>query len=76
MKHPIPPQNRLLPGHSSPEAMEFARCVPRARNVVFYPGDAEARCSDCKVAAGGQHKPSCHRQGLVTTTSDYRERKP
>lgn len=28
-------------------------------------------CTDCGVSAGGQHKPSCHRQGLVTATSDY-----
>jgi len=33
-----------------------------------------SRCSDCKVEAGGQHKPSCHRQGLVTSASDYRYR--
>jgi hypothetical protein len=31
----------------------------------------EERCSDCKMPFGEQHKPSCHRQGLVTTASDY-----
>jgi hypothetical protein len=32
------------------------------------------RCSDCGNPAGSQHKPSCHRQGLVTSASDYRDR--
>lgn len=38
--------------------------------------DCFTRCSDCKVRAadGNQHKPSCHRAGLVTATSDYREK--
>ena len=29
------------------------------------------KCTDCKVAIGGQHLPGCHRQGLVTMASDY-----
>ena len=28
-------------------------------------------CTDCKESEGAQHKPSCHRQGLVTSASDY-----
>jgi len=28
-------------------------------------------CSDCHVPLGGQHRPSCHRQGVVTAASDY-----
>ena len=28
-------------------------------------------CTDCRRAAGEQHRPSCHRQGLVTSASDY-----
>jgi hypothetical protein len=28
-------------------------------------------CTDCRVPAGGQHKPSCHRQGAVTSDSAY-----
>ena len=31
----------------------------------------EVRCSDCKQRAGSQHRPSCHRQGLVTGDSHY-----
>lgn len=31
------------------------------------------RCSDCKQPAGKQHKPGCHRQGIVTSESDYRD---
>lgn len=37
-------------------------------------GIFEPRCSDCKMPLGAQHSPSCHRQGLVTETSDYRDR--
>jgi hypothetical protein len=33
-----------------------------------------SRCTDCKEPLGAQHLPSCHRQGLVTATSDYRDR--
>lgn len=32
------------------------------------------RCSDCLVSEGAQHKPSCHRQGIVSTASDYRDK--
>jgi hypothetical protein len=32
------------------------------------------RCSDCEMLVGTQHRPGCHRQGLVTETSDYRDR--
>ena len=33
--------------------------------------DIVVRCTDCHQLAGAQHKPSCHRQGIVTTASDY-----
>lgn len=33
------------------------------------------RCSDCQGLIGDQHKPSCHRQGLITGTSDYEARR-
>lgn len=29
-------------------------------------------CSDCQTIEGQQHRPSCHRQGLVTKSSYYR----
>lgn len=29
------------------------------------------KCTDCKRLMGEQHRPSCHRQGLVTRMSDY-----
>jgi hypothetical protein len=32
------------------------------------------RCSGCRVEVGGQHLPSCPRQGIVTAASDYRDR--
>ena len=32
------------------------------------------RCPECNRRLGSQHLPSCHRQGLVTPTSDYRDR--
>jgi hypothetical protein len=35
-------------------------------------GAARPRCSDCGLAVGEQHRPSCHRQGMVTPASDYR----
>lgn len=28
-------------------------------------------CTDCQMELGGQHRPSCHRQGLVTSDSVY-----
>ena len=28
-------------------------------------------CTDCKAGLGSQHKPSCHRQGIVTSGSMY-----
>jgi hypothetical protein len=33
----------------------------------------EIKCSGCGAKEGGQHKPSCSRQGLVTRASDYRD---
>ncbi len=33
----------------------------------------EIRCSDCGRVEGEQHRPSCHRQGAVTSMSDYRD---
>jgi len=40
------------------EAMELARTE-------------RAVCTDCKAIVGTQHKPHCHRQGLVTKDSVY-----
>ena len=34
--------------------------------------DIAGKCADCKVVIGGQHLPRCHRQGLVTRTSEGR----
>jgi len=31
------------------------------------------RCSECNRREGSQHRPSCHRQGVVTSASDYRD---
>jgi len=31
----------------------------------------DIRCSDCHQPFGSQHRPSCHRQGMVTSASDY-----
>ena len=28
-------------------------------------------CAECGEIAGSQHRPSCHRQGIVTNASDY-----
>ena len=50
-------------------------CAPVAdepfRNLLAVP----VRCSECNRREGSQHRPSCHRQGLVTSASDYRDRK-
>jgi hypothetical protein len=40
--------------------------IPAVRTAVT--------CTDCKQEAGTQHKPSCHRQGIVTSDSDYLRR--
>jgi hypothetical protein len=44
-------------------ARECHRCLARKALI---------ECSDCGQGFGEQHKPSCHRQGLVTKDSDYR----
>jgi hypothetical protein len=31
----------------------------------------DIRCSGCHQPFGSQHRPSCHRQGMVTSASDY-----
>ena len=38
------------------------------------PLNRKIRCSDCKRPEGEQHQPGCHRQGVVTSESDYRDR--
>jgi NADH pyrophosphatase NudC (nudix superfamily) len=39
-----------------------------------HPIHSDVRCSDCAMPAGSQHRPGCHRQGIVTRESDYRDR--
>lgn len=38
--------------------------------------DGFIRCSGCRELGGQQHRPSCPRKGLVTVSSDYRDRTP
>ncbi len=33
----------------------------------------EVQCSECGRVSGEQHRPYCHRQGIVTPASDYRD---
>lgn len=40
------------------------------------PGQRDIFCTDCKQRFGKQHLPHCHRQGLVTAMSDYRDKRP
>ncbi len=49
-------------GHNTPECRA-------AMNRYLAP------CTECHSIVGLQHKPSCHRQGLVTPTLDYRQAK-
>jgi hypothetical protein len=45
----------------------------RYRHTHWVAAIRQTRCSDCGESGGAQHRPSCHRQGLVTAASDYRE---
>lgn len=47
----------------------------RKRFEGAHPDRALVHCTDCKRFEGDQHKPSCHRQGIVTATSDYNRQK-
>src|SRR5437016_3656528 len=39
--------------------------------VGAAPAISKAGCSDCGQTPGSQHRPSCHRAGLVTAGSQY-----
>lgn len=65
--------NPLLNGHSELLVPDLARIEARLREVCR---ECEGKrkqtiCSDCGELAGEQHKPHCHRQGMVTLASDY-----
>lgn len=68
--------------HTSPVPYSISSPRPRESGHGWITGTADMsmdalepppvpRCSDCKVPVGGQHRPSCHRQGMVTPDSDY-----
>ena len=40
-------------------------------HTCHNPEVRKIRCSDCHREYGEQHLPHCHRQGLVTSASDY-----
>jgi hypothetical protein len=60
-------------------AMDDSRCPVHGKADPGMGGDAlgqrDIRCSDCRQTFGKQHLPHCHRQGIVTTASDYRDRR-
>ena len=52
----------------------FAERESRPIDEVYVLIPATWYCTDCKRPAGSQHRPSCHRQGIVTEASDYQDR--
>ena len=55
----------------SPECTEAIRIAHRNHCPRCVASRALIECTDCGRGGGEQHKPSCHRQGIVTADSDY-----
>lgn len=68
---PTDPIRAVREQFHAPFRNKLEPAIKKALGLSRSAGDA-IRCSECRQLKGSQHKPSCHRQGVVSEASDYR----